>query len=233
MRRQRFAWTYMVIAILLSVYGLFFVIREANKNLKLFVPALIALIIGGVMLLVYLILYLVSAKKHKEIKVVETKVEDIKQEKVEEPTPVKKVNNQVYNAKPTSRVAYVNNSRYDSDYSYSSGYVSLLGRGPIIEVRGKNIRDMRDNRYYRIDSNRVYLEGSGVGYIIEGSRIKTINGDLLYEISGSNINKVFGGYFASISGNFIKKYDMSIELELSGTFSKDVILLIAVLVFGK
>lgn len=233
MRRQRFAWTYMVIAILLSVYGLFFVIREANKNMKLFIPALIALIIGGVMLLVYLILYLAYAKRQKETKAVDTKVEEIKQEKVEESTPVKEVNNQVYNAKPTSRVRYVNNSRYDSDYSYSSGYVSLVGRGPIIEVRGKNIRDMRDNRYYRIESNRVYLEGSGVGYIIEGNRIKTINGDLLYEISGSNINKVFGGYFASISGNFIKKYDLSIELELSSSFTKDVILLITVLVFGK
>lgn len=233
MRKQRFAWTYMVIAILLSVYGLFFVIREANKNMKVFIPALIALIIGGAMLLVYFILYLVSAKKHREIKVVEPKVEETKQEKVEEPTPVKDVKIQVYNAKPTKRAVYVNNSRYDSDYSYSSGYVSLVGRGPIIEVRGKNIRDMRDNCYYRIDSNNVYLEGSGIGYIIEGNRIKTVNGDLLYEICGSNINKVFGGHFASISGNFIKKHDLSIELELSSSFPNDVILLITLLVFGK
>jgi hypothetical protein len=85
-------------------------------------------------------------------------------------------------------------------------------------MRGNRIRDMRNGRYYRIESNRVYSE-SGLAYEIYGNRIRTISGSQLYEKSGDAINKVFGGYFASVSGNRMANYDNSVILEFSGRLS--------------
>lgn len=233
MRRQRAAWLYLVIAILLSAYGGFFTFREYKGNRTIFIFALIAFIFGLLMLALYLVFYIVKNIK-KEID---------KEEKapvIEEPSFIEEEEKEEvkeYKAPSTrdnSRVRYTNNSYYDRDDSYSSrGYVKQVGYGPILEINGNRIRDMRNNQYYRIEGDRVYVEGGGVIYDISSNRIRSIYGSQMYEISGSNINKVFGGFYASISGNYITKYDLSEKYEITAQFSNKTLLLIAVLVFGE
>lgn len=240
MRRQSLPWVYMVSAILLSVYGLFFVVREHDKNQKVFISAIVALSIGLSMLLLYMILYFVF--KHKKVKTVDTKIEV--KEKIKEPLVEIKVEPQAKvqverKEEPKVKSIKVNRSStnrstlsrgYSSDFS-ESGYVKLVGHGPILEVRGNVIRDMRNNTYYTIEANAVSEQGRGYIYRLERNRIITMSGTPLYEMYGGNINKVFGGFFASVSGNYITKYDLSTKLELTNTFSSRVILLIAALVF--
>ena len=233
---------YLVLAILLLAYGGFTAFREYDKNQTAFIIGVVGLCLGGAMLLVYLILFLVSKAQKKAMtpEIAATKgpdiLETIPEEKEEEPEivfPAPKEERET--PKPASAdrepVYRPGRSVYERT-EYGSCYVSLVGRGPILEVDGNRIRDMRNGRYYRIESNRIYSE-SGLVYEIYGNRIRTISGNQLYEKSGDTINKVFDGYFASISGNRLAKYDNSVILEFSGRLSDYQILLIAVLAFGE
>lgn len=113
-----------------------------------------------------------------------------------------------------------------------SGYVRKVGYGPIMEIRGEIIRDMRSNSYYRMEGNMVKKEGYGPVFEINGNRIRSTFGGYLYELSGSNINKVFGGFYASISGSMLSKYDNSERYEIPGRLNANQILTIAALIFG-
>lgn len=238
MRRQSFAWTYVVVSVLCIMYGTYFAIRKYNENYTHFVVALIVAIFGGVMSLTFIILYLISAnKKVKEIKknsVIlpkeETVVdeEEVKEEKEEEKPAQKKVESapiKEYREAPAPKLK-------ERSEPLPSGYVKLVGYGPILELHGNRIRDMRSNTYYRIEHNYVYIEGSGMVYEIRGNKIKNAFGGFLYEINGDSISKTFGGYFASRSGSYITKNDLSEKYELTNDFRTSQLLAIIVLIFG-
>ena len=63
--------------------------------------------------------------------------------------------------------------------------------------------------------------------------IKDLYGNYLFEISGNNINEVFGGFYASLSGNYITLFDSSRQYETTESLSKNQILIIAALLFGR
>ena len=230
MRRQHFAWTYLVISILCIVYGGYFAIRKYNVDDTFFVSSIIVLSIGVAMLLVYLVLYLLSQKQKKitPSEPVEPIIEE--QPKVEKVVPTPRTNNE----KPERDYEYVRSSSSSSSSSYdASGYVKEVGYGPILEINGNRIRDMRTNTYYRIEGSHVYCDGSGLSYEISSKKIRNVYGSYLYEISGSSINKVFGGFYASISGNYITIFDSSKKYEMTDSFNTKVLLIIAVLLFGE
>ena len=237
MRRQRFWWTWLVGGLVCFIYGLFTLVYHFNHNNKLSIHALILLILGALALITYLVLFILSKleeKKKKALKV-EEKVEVVEEKKEEPKLEVKK---DPYAKDPRIRYEYVktptqNRSRYDNDDIKVSAYVNKVGYGPVLEINGNRIRDMRSNTYYRIENNYVYSESAGLKYEISNNRIKSVTGSQLYEISGSNINKVFGGFFISISGNTLSKYDNSERYELSRSLPNRYLLIVTVLLFGE
>ena len=245
MRKQRLVWEYLVIAVLLIAYGGFIAFRN-SENQALTISAIIAFIIGILMLVVYLVFYFISKNKKKqasdktesESEQVKPNVELLKEEATspqENKNIAQHVEEKASEPKQQPKISrdYSYTPRQSRSYDESSGYAKQVGYGPIIEINGNRIRDMRTNTYYQIDGNQVYVNGGSLVYIIERNRIKTIGGNLLYEMYGSNINKVFGGYYASVSGNYITKFDLSQKFEITSQFSNRIILLVAVLVFGE
>lgn len=242
MRRHYLPWMILVIAILLVAYGGFFSIREFNNNNSLFVSAVIACSIGGLIIILFIILSLIPAKKKKEDSSTVHKIdeeepnESIPEPRIEsdsEPTSIEisKENKRptINRSETTDRSVRPKIER--SSYS-SSGYVKRIGYGPVLEIRGNRIRDMRDNTYYRIESGFVYSDSGGLAFEISGNRIRNAFGGPLYEISGSNINNVFGGYFASYDGDRITKHDSSEIYETTCSLNRSLLLLIAALLFG-
>ena len=238
MRKQHFAWTFLVTSLVLSGYGLFSVIYSTTHGETVPVLGIIFLSVGAVLLVVYLSLLVVdivmkrkAGKKEVTVASEEERIEEVKETPKE---PVKKESSEV---KPSPRPVrkdyeYVRNrSEYDTDYG--TIYVKRVGYGPILRVEGNRILDMRTNTYYRIQDRQVFQEGSGPVYEIYGDKIKRAFGGYLYEISGSNINKVFGGFFASVSGNYLTKYDLSEKYEIIGTLNKKQLLAITALIFGE
>lgn len=232
MRRQSFYWTYLTVAIVLTIYGASLLIYNFNHGKGLFIWALVALIIGGAMLILFLILYLISFFQKKRVEV--EKPTPVVEEKPVEETPkeeVKPAPEQRVIKTKSNDVTYVRSS-YSSSSNDQSGYVKLVGYGPVLDINGNRIRDMRSNTYYRIEGNQVYRDGSGLAFEISGNRIRDAFGGYIFEISGSNINKTFGGFYASVSGNYITKYDSSEKYEMTDSFSGKTLLVIAVLIFG-
>ena len=173
-------------------------------------------------------IYLVSRdqKTQKKEDIVE-KPEPVEEKVQEHDTPQK-----VTTPKRDYEYVSTRSSRRESIYDdYESGYVKLVGYGPVLEISGNRIKDMRNNVYYRIQDNYVYQDGGGVIYEISGNKIRSAFDGYLFEISGSSINKVFGGFYASISGNYITKYDSSIKYEVSFSLNTKQLLVVAVLLF--
>ena len=236
MRRQYFYWTYLVIAIVLTVYGGYSIIYSVSHDKNTPILGIVFFIIGIVMLIIYLVLYLITIFQRKKNSVKEEPVETIKEEPQEE---VKEETEPIKEEEPTPKV----NNTHRDDVTYERGpairyggsessYVRKVGYGPVLEVSGNRIRDMRNNCYYRIDGSYVYLEGSGVMFEISGDRIRSVSGGYLYEISGGSINKIYGGFFASVSGGYITKYDSSEKYEISSLTQKQ-LLVVTVLLFGE
>lgn len=233
MRRQYFYWSYLVLSLVLTIYGGYTLIYHFHHNNKLSILSLVFLIIGAIMLLIYLVLYLLSLKSKKkksqvvaEVPVVEEKIEPVK-----EPEPVKE--EKLVSSKPASRSNNVTYTRQSySVYDSDDIYVKKVGYGPVLRVTGSRILDMRSNTYYRIQGNTVNQEGSGQVFEINGNSIRSVFGGYLYEISGSNINKVFGGFYASISGNYITLYDLIDKYEMTGSLNQKQLLIVAALLFG-
>ena len=239
MRRQHFYWTYLVISILLIVYGGFFLIREFGSGSTLFISSIIALSAGVAMLLFYgtlrLVDYLRSKKNPPQLPQSRFETE----QETETPAATKPepetergqgTENPIfrYPDRPSKK------ERPDTvTYIAARGYVRKIGFGPVLEINGSRIRDMRSNTYYRVEGGAVYGDGSGLLYQISGKRIRSIGGRELYELSGSNIYQVFGGYYASVSGHFITKYDGSEKYECDDDFPRAILLVIAVLLFGE
>ena len=243
MRRQHFLWQYLVVAILLTVYGAFFTIRNITQNDIVFLTAVVALSAGVLMLAIYGCLYLIGWVRARKSKSPQNEVEKPEENKEEpqgdEDKPLEEMETpkieEGFKPSPVVTKRYdapaINRSIYDS--ATSRGYVREIGRGPVLEINGNRVRDMRTGNYYRLEEGNVYQEGSGICFQIYGNRISNIHGSQLYEISGSNINKVFGGYFASVSGNRIATHDSSRQFEITGSLSRNMLLLIAALLFGE
>ena len=238
MRRQKFWWTFLTGALVCTIYGAFTLIYHFRHSDKLSIHSLVLLIIGGAALIFFVVLYVISYfqnKKNKPAPVVEPnqeepKVEEepVKVEKKEETKPISTPKKKKY----SDEVVYERRQSY-SIYDSNTVYVKKVGYGPILRVCGSQILDMRTNTYYSIDGRMVKLNGSGPVFEISGDKIRAAFGSYLYEISGSNINKVYGGYFASISGNYIQLYDLSEKYELSNSLSKNQILAVVALLFGR
>ena len=240
MRRQYFYWTYLVIAILLTVYGGYLLIYNLDQGKGVSILCLVCLIIGVVMLITYLTLFLIKWSKKKKAK----EAASIEIEKDEEEPQVEAPKEEKIPAKPQQKaddVVYVSNrkSTYErkerpaSRYREGTAYIKKVGYGPILRVDGNRFLDMRTNTYYRLEGNNVFQEGSGPVFEIHGNKIRSAFGSYLYEISGGSINKIFGGFYASISGHYIPLYDSSEKYEMSDDLDKTQILVVAALIFGS
>lgn len=236
MRKQYFLWTYTVLALILTIYGGYAVINSLNRGNNFPVLGLIMLIIGGLMLIVLLILYLIDLhnknnKKDEPATEVKKEEEPVAEEKVE-PAPVKEERAAPKVSKKYSDEVVYERVSSPSIYDAETIYVKKVGYGPVLRVEGNRILDMRNNTYYTIDNNIVKQNGSGPVYEISGNSIKLAFGSYLFELSGSNINKVYGGFFASISGNYIQTYDLIEKYEMTGSLNRKQILAVTALLFG-
>lgn len=221
MRRQYFAWTYLVLAIVLTAYSGYSIIYNINHQKDVPVLGIVFLTIGGVMLALFLILFIISAFQKKKTPVMDVtnepeKVEEVVVEKKEEeePASVEKPRPKTYQ----KDVTYQSNRTVSRSYG-GSAYIKKVGYGPVLRVEEDEILDMRSNTYYRIDGNIVKRSGSGPVYEISGNRIRSAFGSYLFEISGGSVYKTFGGFYASISGGYLQTYDLAEKYEISGSLS--------------
>lgn len=239
MRKHYFLWMVAVFGIIGVAYGGYSLIYSVNHGEDAPLLGIFLLIFGFVALIVFLGVYIpasiISRKKGKK----ENEKPVVEEKKIEEPTKIE--------VKPVESKKPANPQRIEREYtprsstsysapsrSYSSTvYVKKVGYGPILRVEGNRILDMRNSTYYRFEGDMLMQEGYGPVFEIRGNQIKNAFGGYLYEISGSNINKVFGGFYASISGNYITLYDLSIKYEMTDSLSKNQLLAVAVLLFGK
>ena len=244
----------MVFGIIGTAYGTHLLIYHYTNNGKFSVPALILLIFGGIALILmiaYLILLRLAKKSQHDIPITleePIQEEPIKEEPIKEgpiqEEPIKEEGPQQDEESESEEENEIEEEEEEEDYEepaprpsryydYSTIYLKKVGYGPILRIEGNRIIDMRSNTYYRIEAGFVYQDGAGVRYEIRGNQIKDAFGGYLYELCGSNINKVFGGFYASISGSYITLYDLSDKYEMTGALSKQQILAVAALLFGK
>ena len=236
MRRQHFWWTYLTTAIVLTLYGCFSLVYNSIKGKGLSILGIVFTSLGGVMLLLFLILWIISYFQKKNRKEEPVNLDDAKPAPMPKIIPVEnkpEENHEVKLNKETSYVRPVNRSRYDRDDNYSTVYISKVGSGVLMRIEGNRIYDMRNNSYYTIEENMVKLNGSGPVFEISGNRIRAAFGSYLYEISGGNVNKIYGGYYASISGNSLQVHDLSVRYEFSGSLNLKQQLAVVALLFGK
>ena len=236
MRKQTFAWTFLVLAIVLTAYGGYAVINSVIKQKDIPILGLIFLIVGSAMLVLFLVLLIISLFQRKKKPAIEEVVEQ--EEIKEEPAPVAETKEEepVVSEKPVERT-YRNDVTYERRSSPSrsyggSAYIKRVGYGPVLRVEEDEILDMRSNTYYRIEGNYVKQSGSGPVFEISGNSIKLAYGGYLYEISGGNVNKTYGGYFASISGGYLQTHDLSEKYEISGSLTLKQQLAVVAILFG-
>lgn len=248
MRKQHFAWTFLVTSIVLFGYGTYSIIYNTARNHKVPVLGIIFTIVGFILLFIYIVLLIISviqkviykSKQKKEVKPVEP-ASEVKAEPVEEEKPViaepiieeKKVSPSKKSSN-NDEVTYVRTRvSYRDDDDGGSGYVKLVGYGPVLRVTGNDILDMRSNTYYRIEGRMIHQNGYGPVYEIYGDKVRVAFGSYLYEISGDSISKVFGGYFASFSGGYLQTYDLKYKYEVSFSLTKKQKLAIVAILFGS
>ena len=239
MRRQYFAWTWLTLAIVLTGYGSYSIIYYRANNKAVPVLGWVFFITGTVLLVVYLILFFISLFQKK--KITKAKENNVIVEAEEEAVPQEEKNEAIQEVKETplrpvnqsrkSDVTYECRSR-GSGFSGGSGYVKMIGYGPILRINEEQILDMRSNTYYRIEGNMVNQQGCGPVYEISGNRIRLAFGSYLYEISGDNVNKIFGGYYASISGGTLQTFDLKEKYEIPSDLNLKQKLAIVALLFG-
>ena len=243
MRRQRFWWTYLVLAFVITVYGGFSLIYNASHNKAMSPLGLTFFIIGVMMFILFGFLYIATIiqmrkKKKEEDQIIDTTIEEVEEPEVkeepqeevkvekEEPTP--EVKKDYRDEVVYERVSRPSRRSFDGD----SGYVRKVGYGPVLRINEAEILDMRTNTYYRIEGNMVNMAGSGPAYEISGNRIRAAFGGYLYEISGSNVNKTFGGYYASLSGGYLQTHDLSEKYEVPSMMNMAQKLAVVAILFG-
>ena len=236
MRRQYFYWIYLVTAMVLAIYGGYSIIYNVTHEKAVPILGIVFLAVGGLMLLGYLILVIISlfqklkkpAKEQAAPKKVEEKIEE---PQIEEKKPAKTAS---FNRNYSSEVSY-ESSRSSGSRAFvgGSGYVKLVGHGPVLRIEEEEILDMRSNTYYVIEGNMVKMRGQGPIYEISGSRIRDAFGGYLYEISGSSVNKTFGGFFASIESGYLQTHDLKVKYEIPSSLNIKQKLAIVALLFGS
>lgn len=253
MRRQHFLWTYLVLAIVATLYGSFSLFSSAISHKEPPLLGIVFLVVGASMFVLLLIAFLVGAfkKKRTPVAVKEVKEDETSTASSEalEATKEPQVDDEpqigdVPKGEPSQEIRQIASREvvvddeerpvYRRSYASDEGsaYVRQVGHGPVLRVEGADILDMRSNTYYRIEGNTVKRAGAGLVYEISGNRIKSAFGSCLYEISGSSVNKVFGGYYASFDGNGLKTSDLRVCYEISGSLSLQQKLAIVALLFG-
>ena len=241
MRRRYFYWAYLVLALVLSIYGGYSLIYCLRHNKDISILGLVFFIIGILMLLIFLILFIISyfQKKNRPVEVAETKEEPILEE-VQAELEEEKAEEIVEKEESASSVTY--SSRDDTEYepvrSYrsfdgGSGYVRMVGYGPVLRISEEDILDMRNNTYYRIEGNLVKQLGSGPIFEINRNKIKNAFGGYLYEISGDSVYKVYGGYYASISVGYLQNHDLKEKYEIPSDLNMSQKLAVVALLFGN
>ena len=249
MRKQRFEWSFVVLGLVLTIYGGYSLIYNYVNDKDIPGLGVAFLIVGVALLLLYFVLFAISWFQKKRIvpdqeePVDEPLIEETSTEEVEKPIEEETVEEEVtedlkddYDSSyekytPRERIAYQRNrSIYDSDGG--SGYVKKVGYGSVLRVENNRILDMRTNTYYVIEGNVVSELGSGPVFEICGNRIKLSFGSYLYEISGNNVNKVFGGFYASFNGNYLQTNDLKHVYEISFSLSTKQRLAVVALLFG-
>ena len=242
MRRQSFTWTFLVIAIVLSLYGGYTIVFNTIQKKNIPLLGIIFFVLGMMMLLLCLILLIITLFQKRKYKNLHESyeneaIEDSEPEQTEELEIKKEVKEIVPEAPiPTQ----MNNKRDDVEYvktrstktfNGGSGYVRKVGYGPVLRVENETILDMRTNTYYKIEDNIVKMVGSGPAFEIVGNKIRAMYGGYLYEISGSNINKIYGGFYASYSCNLIQTFDLKERYEISDSLNLKQLLTVVALLF--
>lgn len=238
MRRQHFEWTFLVLGLVLTIYGGYSLIYNHIHKIDISILGLIFLIIGAILLTTYLVLVIISLFQRKKTVAVQEpeKVEEIKEDTHQEvikEEPKKETPQTPSFHKSVKRDYTYSNSRPVSRYDSDTIYVKQVGYGPVLRVTGGEVLDMRTNTYYRIEGDIVKRDGSGPEYEISGNRIRLAFGGYLYEISGSNVNKVYGGFYASISGGIIQTHDLKEKYEISGSLTIKQQLAVVALLFKE
>ena len=231
MRRERLAWTYLVITALLLAYGGYTAIYHHDKNRALFISGIVAFFIGLAMLIIYVVLRFAKKKKDPEAMPEEKKEEAVDATMIE---PIKKVS--MEKEIVLEEVAHVKAPRQgysNRTTDVARGYVRHMGHGPVLEVQGMRIRDMRSNIYYRIDGSYVYSEQGGLSFELQGNRIKSLAGAGLFELQGDQLRRVFGGAFASVNGAYITTYDGLEKYECPSDLNRSQLLVVAALLFNE
>lgn len=238
MRRQFFAWTWLVLSLVLTIYGAYSLIYNSVHGKEAPLLAVIFVIAGGILLVLFLILNIVSYFQNKKKVVtsndvkVEEKVEEAVQEVTTEDKPVSEKKPETPRNSSRGEVTYTRSRSSTRDFDGGSGYVKLVGYGPVLRVNDAEILDMRSNTYYRIEGNLVKQSGCGPVYEISGNKIKLAFGGYLYEISGGNVNKIYGGFYASMSGGYLQTHDLKEKYEIPTDLNLKQKLAIVALLFG-
>ncbi len=249
MRKQRFEWSFVVLGLVLTIYGGYSLIYNYVNDKDIPGLGIAFLIVGATLLLLYLGLFIISLFQKKRIVPDQEQpseqppIEETTTEEAEKPIEEETVEEEItedskddYDSSyeiytPKERITYQRNrSIYDSDGG--SGYVKKVGYGSVLRIENNRILDMRTNTYYSIEGNIVSELGGGPVFEISGNRIKSAFGDYLYEISGNNVNKVFGGFYASFSGNYLQTNDLEHVYEISCSLNSKQRLAVVALLFG-
>ncbi|MCR5309587.1 MAG: hypothetical protein K6E21_05720 [Bacilli bacterium] len=249
MRKQRFEWSFVVLGLVLTIYGGYSLIYNYANDKDIPGLGIAFLIVGVALLLLYFALFAISWFQKKRIVPNQEQLseqppmEETTTEEVEKPIEEETVEEEITeNSKddydssyekytPRERIAYQRNkSIYHSDDG--SGYVKKVGYGSVLRIENNRILDMRTNTYYSIEGNIVSELGSGSVFEISGNRIKSTFGGYLYEISGNNVNKVYGGFYASFNGNYLQTNDLEYVYEISCSLNSKQRLVVVALLFG-
>ena len=250
MRRQHFELSFVVLGLVLAIYGAYSLIYNYANNKDIPGLGIAFLIVGATLLLLYLGLFIISLvqKKNRLVEQDQQVEEPISEQvstngNVEEPIEEELIEKEpiedLVEEDDSSDEEYVhrerisyqrNRSIYDSDGG--SGYVKKVGYGSVLRIENNRILDMRTNTYYVIEENVINELGGGPVFEITGNSIKLSFGSYLYEISGNNVNKVFEGFYASFSGNYLQTNDLEHVYEISCSLSSKQRLAVVALLFG-
>ena len=233
MRRRYFLWTYLVLTLVLLIYGGYSVFSSLRDQKDIPALGMVFFAFGLMLLALFLGLLLATFihKKRHPVKVEEPKVEE--KEETFEPEPAEKPKPApAPRYEPRNDVAYERREPIRREFEGGSGYVNQVGYGPVLRISEADILDMRTNNYYRIEGNQVKQSGYGPVFEISRNRIRSAFGGYLYEISGSSVNKVFGGYYASMDGNILQTHDLRLKFEIPSSLNMAQKLAVVALLFG-
>lgn len=253
MRKYCLPWSIATFGFVTVAYGTYSLVSHLKNDEEIFLPGLLMLIAGALALLTLLVLILMDAfKRIRNKELIETPIKEdsyeeaikVEEEKHISENPInideqEKEDEEINSADEDDEeeeeefTPSYTRSYSSSSYSYSTIYVKEIGYGPVLRIDGSRILDMRNNVYYHVENNIVIQDGYGLAFEIRGNQIKDVYGSYLFEISGNNINKVFGGFYASVSGNYITLFDSSRKFETTESLSRNQILIIAALLFGR